>query len=75
MHDPSAPCHPGGQYRSAVFFFTPEQESAAKAVKEKLSSAGKPIKTEITRATTFWMAEGYHQQFEEKRGYSACPLG
>jgi len=65
----------GSQYRTAIFFFTPEQEAAAKASKEKLAAGGKfrrPIVTEITKAGEFWRAEDYHQQYLEKRGIASC---
>ena len=61
----------GTQYRSAIFFHTPEQGSAAIASKEKLQRSGrykKPIVTEITPASQFYRAEDYHQQYFEKRG-------
>ncbi|MFQ5521511.1 MAG: peptide-methionine (S)-S-oxide reductase MsrA, partial [Candidatus Methylomirabilia bacterium] len=61
----------GTQYRSAVFFQTPEQEALAIASKEKLQSSGQhknPIVTEITPASEFYRAEDYHQQYLEKRG-------
>src|ERR1700720_3270309 len=61
----------GTQYRSAIFFHTPEQEAAAKASKEALSKSGRlkrPIVTEIQPAPEFWQAEDYHQQYLEKRG-------
>ena len=67
----------GTQYRSAVFFHTPEQEAAARASKEQRERSGKyrrPIVTEITPATTFYRAEEYHQQYLEKRGLAHCSL-
>ncbi len=67
----------GSQYRSAVFFHTPDQEAKAKASKEKLEKSGKykrPIVTEIIPAAEFWEAEGYHQQYLEKRGLSRCHI-
>ena len=67
----------GTQYRSAVFFHTPEQESAAKASKEVLGKSGrlsKPIVTRIVPATTFYEAEDYHQQYLEKRGLASCHI-
>ena len=67
----------GTQYRSAIFFHTPEQEAAAKASKDALSKSGKfrrPIVTEITPAAEFWRAEEYHQQYLEKRGLSHCHI-
>ena len=65
----------GTQYRSAIFFHTPEQEAAAKAWKEKLEKSrhySKPIVTQIVPATTFYPAEDYHQQYLEKRGRAVC---
>src|SRR5690348_17004017 len=56
----------GSQYRSAIFFHTPEQEAAAKASKEALENSRnlrKPIVTQIVPATTFFQAEDYHQQY------------
>ena len=65
----------GAQYRSAVFFHTPEQEAAAKVSKEKVQVHFKrPIVTEITPASTFYRAEEYHQQYLEKRGQASCHL-
>ena len=65
----------GTQYRSAIFFHTPEQEAAARASKEGLAKAGrfqKPIVTEISPAQTVWKAEDYHQQYLAKRGLGSC---
>ena len=65
----------GTQYRSAIFFHTPEQEAAARASKEKLQKSGrfpKPIVTEVSPAQTFWRAEDYHQQYLAKRGLGSC---
>lgn len=65
----------GTQYRSAIFFHTPEQEVAARAAKEKLHKSGKynqPIVTEITPASSFYLAEDYHQQYLEKQGLCHC---
>lgn len=68
----------GDQYRSAIFYHTPEQQAAALASKERLERAGtyhRPIVTDITPATTFYRAEEYHQQYLEKRGLSTCHIG
>ncbi len=65
----------GSQYRSAVFFHTPEQEAAARVSKDELERTDafrKPIVTEITAAPTFYPAEDYHQQYLAKRGMAAC---
>jgi peptide-methionine (S)-S-oxide reductase len=61
----------GKQYRSAIFYYSPEQEAAAKASKETLEKSGryrKPIATQIEPASTFWRAEEYHQKYFEKHG-------
>ncbi len=61
----------GTQYRSAVFFHTPEQAAAANESRAKLADAGRyrdPIVTEISAAATFYPAEEYHQRYLEKRG-------
>ncbi len=65
----------GSQYRSAIFFHTPEQQAAARASKERLEKSGRfnrPVVTEITPASRFWRAEEYHQKYFEKRGGGAC---
>ena len=68
----------GAQYRSAIFFHTPEQDAAAQTSKDSLQASGKirrPIVTEITPASEFYRAEEYHQQYLEKRGLSHCHIG
>ena len=67
----------GTQYRSAIFFHTPEQKGFAAASKESLVKAGrysKPIVTQIVPAETFYPAEDYHQQYLEKRGLASCHI-
>ena len=67
----------GDNYRTVVFFHSPEQEKAATASKERLEQEGRyrrPIVTEILPAPTFWEAEDYHQQYFEKRGISHCRI-
>jgi peptide-methionine (S)-S-oxide reductase len=67
----------GTQYRSVIFYHTPEQEAAARASKERLESSGKyrkPIVTEIVPAAEYYMAEDYHQQYFEKQGISHCSM-
>lgn len=67
----------GDQYRSAIFYHSPEQQATAIASKERLTQEGKfkrPIVTEIVPATTFYVAEDYHQQYLEKRGLSSCHI-
>lgn len=67
----------GTQYRSAIFYHSPEQEQAARAAKAKLEKSGqysRPLVTEITPASTFYQAEDYHQQYLEKRGVASCHI-
>jgi peptide-methionine (S)-S-oxide reductase len=67
----------GTQYRSAIFFHSPEQETAAKSSKKALEQSGrlsKPVVTQIVPATTFYEAEDYHQQYLEKRGLASCHI-
>ncbi len=68
----------GSQYRSAIFFHSPEQEAAARASKKRLEQSGRlqrPIATEIVPAQEFWRAEEYHQQYFARRGIRAhCHL-
>jgi peptide-methionine (S)-S-oxide reductase len=81
VHDPTqvnrqGPDH-GTQYRTAIFFHSPEQEAAAKKAKQELQATGKfraPIATEITPAGTFYRAEEYHQRYLEKRGAASCHI-
>ncbi len=85
MHDPT---QVGGQgpdmgdsYRSAIFYFDDTQKTEAEKVKTA-AQAGfkKPITTEITKASPYYLAEDYHQKFFQKTGIGAChvpyaPLG
>ncbi|HLQ52218.1 MAG TPA: peptide-methionine (S)-S-oxide reductase MsrA [Terriglobales bacterium] len=67
----------GTQYRSAIFFHSPEQEAAARASKEKLEKSGRynrRIVTQIVPASIFYRAEEYHQRYLEKRGVSSCHI-
>ena len=65
----------GSQYRSAIFFHSPEQEAEAKASKEAAQPNFKsPIVTEIVPAQTFYRAEDYHQQYLAKRGLRNCHI-
>ena len=67
----------GKQYRTAIFFHTPEQQAMALRSKQALGASGKlrrPVATEITPAGTFWRAEEYHQRYLEKRGQESCHI-
>jgi peptide-methionine (S)-S-oxide reductase len=79
MHDPTTKNRQGpdigAQYRSAIFYHTPEQEAAAIKSRDALTASRKynrPIVTEIVPATKFWRAEEYHQRYFEKHGMAAC---
>ena len=79
MHDPTQvnPQGPdeGTQYRTAIFYHSPEQKTIAEKSKAALNASrkfSKPIATEITAAGPFWKAEEYHQRYLEKRGAASC---
>ena len=59
----------GGQYRSAIFFHSKEQQRQAEASKTQLEATrifGKPVVTEILPAKPFYPAEEYHQDYYRK---------
>lgn len=65
----------GDQYRSAIFTFSPAQDAAARAAKEReQATLGKTVVTAISPIGPFWKAEEYHQQYDEKTGTHSCPL-
>ena len=65
----------GTQYRSAIFFHSPEQEATARAsLADAQARFARPIVTQVEPASTFYMAEDYHQQYLEKRGLSTCKI-
>ena len=75
IHDPTTPNQQGpdvgSQYRSVIFYYTPEQKKAALASKQKLQNSGqykKPITTEIIVAGDFYQAESDHQDYYKKHG-------
>jgi peptide-methionine (S)-S-oxide reductase len=64
----------GSQYRSAIFTFDSGQMAKALASKaEEQKRLVNPITTEIAQAGQFWVAEDYHQQWDEKHGALSCP--
>jgi peptide methionine sulfoxide reductase msrA/msrB len=72
MHDPTTKNRQGNdvgtQYRSAIFFSSPEQRKVAEEVKARVDKAGKwgaPLVTEIVEAGPFTPAEDYHQDYLE----------
>ena len=79
MHDPTTPNRQGPdvgtQYRSAVFYDTPEHERLAVRSKTALERSGRfarPAVTEVVPATVFYRAEEYHQQYVRKHGGGSC---
>ncbi len=73
IHDPTTLNRQGNdegtQYRSAIFFQTPEQERVAKAVIARLAGEFRDrIVTEVTAAEAFWVAEDYHQEYFTRNG-------
>ena len=76
IHDPTTPDRQGNdvgsQYRSAIFFHTPEQERIAREVIADLTARRvwrDPIVTEVTAASTFHVAEEYHQDYFARNSY------
>lgn len=68
----------GSQYRSAIFYHTPEQRAAAERAVRHLRQNGRhhrPVVTEIAPAGPFYRAEEYHQRYVEKRGLDSCERG
>ena len=67
----------GNQYRSAIFYHSPEQEKVARETIARLTERNafrKPIVTQVVPAETFWRAEEYHQKYLEKRGAVSCHM-
>ncbi|MHB1198163.1 MAG: peptide-methionine (S)-S-oxide reductase MsrA [Polaromonas sp.] len=66
----------GTQYRSGIYFSSPEQESVAREVIAGMSASGvysRPIVTEVTPLSNYWPAEDYHQDFFERNpGQGYC---
>lgn len=81
MHDPTQLNRQGpdigSQYRSAVFFHSPEQEEKTKTSMKELFDSKKtrgPICTQVVPAQTFWAAEEYHQNYCAKTGRGFCHM-
>ncbi len=67
----------GTQYRSVIFYHSPEQQASANASKGKLEKRGRfnrTIVTQVEPAPTFWRAEEYHQHYLQKRGQAHCAI-
>ena len=82
IHDPTTVNRQGpdvgSQYRSVIFYHSPEQKAAALASKERLQTTDRyreqNIVTEIVPAAAFYLAEDYHQRYFEKRGMASCRI-
>ena len=82
LHDPTTPNRQGPdwgtQYRSAIFYHSPEQKAQATAKIEELTTSGqflpRRIVTKVEPAQSFWRAEEYHQKYLEKRGQASCHI-
>ncbi len=79
LHDPTQVNRQGPdfgtQYRSAIFYHTPEQKTVAEESKAALNASGKyknPVATHISAAGSFFRAEEYHQRYFEKNGGPVC---
>lgn len=78
-HDPFADrrtaSEEGDQYRSAIFFYAPEQEAVARASVQRVEArnSGKRVSTEIGVVAGFYPAEEYHQRYYQKNGVRPCP--
>lgn len=67
----------GDQYRSVIFYHTPEQEAAARKAIAELESEKRytrPVATQIEAAPTFYRGEEYHQQYSAKHGRGHCSI-
>lgn len=81
IHDPTTLNRQGPdigvQYRSVVFYHTPEQKAVAEASKDALAKSGtysSPIVTAIEPAQIFWRAEEYHQKYFIKHPGASCSV-
>ena len=67
----------GSQYRSVVFFHSPEQQRQASEHIEKVNQSGRwpqAVVTQVENAIEFWPAEEYHQRYLEKNGLGHCAI-
>lgn len=76
IHDPTQLNRQGGdvgtQYRSVIYYHTPDQKNIAKQVYKEIETSRiwqKPLVTEITTLSQFYPAEDYHQQYFQKNPF------
>jgi len=82
LHDPTTRNRQGpdigSQYRSAIFYLTPEQKEAASRSLDREQASGKhgrrKVVTEIVQAGIFYPAEEYHQKYFQKTGRASCAI-
>ena len=79
IHDPTTPNRQGNdvgtQYRSIIFYHTPQQELSARKIMQKLEGERRfsaPITTHLCPAQPFYPAEEYHQRYFEKNPSATC---
>ncbi len=80
LHDPTTLNRQGPdqgeQYRSVIFYHSPEQRETAERSLKRLQDSGDlgggKIVTQVVKAAPFWKAEDYHQQYVEKGGRASC---
>ncbi len=82
IHDPTSINRQGSdrgeQYRSVIFYHTPEQRKLAQASKQRLQQSGnyyRDIATQIEPATAYYLAEEEHQQYWDKKKRKASRSG
>jgi peptide methionine sulfoxide reductase msrA/msrB len=72
IHDPTQLNHQGPdygeQYRSAIFYRDDEQKKVAEKLINLLKEKGFHVVTEVRKASVFWKAEEYHQEYYEHKG-------
>jgi peptide-methionine (S)-S-oxide reductase len=76
VHDPTTPDRQGAdvgpQYRSAVFYHSPQQKAVAEEVIRDVNERqlwGAPVVTEVTEFTEFYPAESYHDDYFRRNPY------
>jgi peptide-methionine (S)-S-oxide reductase len=79
FHDPTTPNQQGpdfgSNYRSAIWVFSQDQmKDAVASMQADQKRENAPIVTEIHPIGPFWLAEDYHQQYDEKNGTNTCPI-
>jgi peptide-methionine (S)-S-oxide reductase len=81
VHDPTTPNRQGNdvgtQYRSGIYFTTPQQQQVAQDMIAELNEQkafGRPIVTEVAPLANYWPAEAYHQDFFAKNPHQGYCL-